>query len=93
MQDYLGGSNMVEWESRKSDKVNKVQVDELVAFNNEKTKGVVIQWSGNNGWGEYTIYFDKDEICADSECMDNNEDKRFLKALFEDLLNKVRILE
>ena len=59
----------------------------------------------NLGFGQYTLYFDhKDltvedgledcvltKVTADSECMDKGEDKEFLKALMEKLIDMVEV--
>ena len=34
----------------------KVQVDDIEPFVNEKYSGFKILWSGDIGWGEYTLY-------------------------------------
>lgn len=71
----------------------KVQVDDINTFFNDKYVGFVIEWSGNVGFGEYTIYRSTKGSSwhADSECMDDNEDKSFLKKLFEDLIEQITI--
>ena len=42
-----------------------------------------IGWSSDIGFGEYAISIDAGNISGDSECMDNNEDKDFLKELLK----------
>ena len=48
--------------------------------------GLLIEWSSDIGFGEYAIYQCKDDPnqwCADSECMDINEDKEFTRELMK----------
>lgn len=66
--------------------------------------GLIIRWcSPEIGFGEYTIHtkvkrnefgFAEDEVLieGDSECMDDNENKVFLKALFDKVLEKINII-
>ena len=66
--------------------------------------GFIIRWSSPEiGFGEYTIHtkvkrndfgFAEDEVLieGDSECMDGNENKAFLKALFDKVLEKINII-
>lgn len=76
-------------------KVN-VEVCDVEPFANNKYKGFTLTWSGNIGFGEYTIYQnadDPDKWKADSEHMDTTEDKWFLKLLMEDFINKLEVTE
>lgn len=90
MQIKRGGFSMVNW-VRRNGQQSVVSVDEVHAFSNEKYNGLKISWSGDIGFGEYTITFNGKNIHADSECMDDNNDKNFLKALLEDLVNQTII--
>lgn len=47
----------------------EIQVDDIEPFVNEKYKGFKILWSGNIGFGEYTIYkkVGEDEWYVDDE--------------------------
>ena len=64
---------------------NIIPAEESVS--NEEIQVVGIDWSCNLGFGRYELYFEENgtKIRADSECMDSNDDKAFLKAL----LNKI----
>ena len=71
-----------------------VQVDDVEPFVNDKYIGFKILWSGNIGFGEYTIYKEanKNEWYADDECMEkSNEDRTFLKLLLDDFIKQVKI--
>ena len=75
------------------DRIN-LEVYDVQPFVNERSSGFVIEWSSDIGFGEYTIYkrTDSDEWRGDSEHMDNNEDKDFIRELmrlFTDQLNVV----
>ena len=77
--------------------VNTINLDayEFEPFVNEKYTGVVIRWGSDIGFGEYTIYKanGSDEWCAQSEHMDNNEDKDFIKELMKLFIEKLNITE
>lgn len=66
-------------------------------FVNEKYMGVVIRWDSNIGFGEYTIYkpvdSDNNKWYAQSEHMDNNEDKDFIKELMKLFIEKLDVVE
>ena len=56
------------------------------------TCGIIIEWSGNIGWGEYEIYQTEDgRWHGDSECMDRGEDKEFLKYLLKYLVDNTEV--
>lgn len=70
-----------------------VEVQAIYPYINDEHRGIVIEWDGTNGWGEYTVSIVNDKIIGESECMDDNSDKRFLRALFEDILAQINIIE
>lgn len=76
------------------DSIN-LEVFDVNPFVNERGSGIVISWDSNIGFGEYTIYkrVDSDEWHADSEHMDNNEDKAFLKELLKLFVEKLDIVD
>lgn len=77
--------------------VDKINLDayEFEPFLNEKYTGVVIRWDSDIGFGEYTIYKEagSDEWHGDSEHMDNNEDKSFVKELLKLFIDKLDIID
>lgn len=77
--------------------VDKINLDayEFEPFVNEKYTGVTIRWDSDIGFGEYTIYKDinSDKWCAESEHMDNNEDKSFIKELMKLFIESLDITE
>jgi hypothetical protein len=76
------------------DKIN-LDVHEIEPFINEKYVGFVIKWDSDIGFGEYTIYkaVGSDKWQADSEHMDNNEDKAFLKELLKLFVGSLEIVD
>lgn len=62
-------------------------------FMNNKYTGFTIRWDSDIGFGEYVIYksIDSDEWHADSEHMDSNEDKAFIKELMKLFIEKLVI--
>lgn len=77
--------------------VDTVNLDayEFEPFANEKYTGITIRWNSDIGFGEYTIYksVDSDEWRAESEHMDNNDDKSFIKELMKLFIEKLNIIE
>ena len=74
----------------------KVQVDNIEPFINEKYSGFKILWSGDIGWGEYTLYkkAGEDEWYIDDEYMESpKNDRTFLKILFEDFAKQLEAEE
>lgn len=73
--------------------VNNINLDayEIKPFVNDRFTGLVITWDSDIGFGEYTIYKEvgSDEWYADSEHMDSNEDKDFLKELMKLFIEKI----
>lgn len=82
--------------ARKHD-VNDIhlQIDSIEFFyKNPHTgeSGMIISWSSEIGFGEYTIYMTSEgELMADAETMDCNEDKAFGRKLMELLMDMVDI--
>jgi len=74
---------------------DKINLDpyEVEPFVNEKYRGFVIKWDSDIGFGEYTIYqkIGSDEWHADSEHMDSNADKAFIKELMKQFIDKLNI--
>ena len=78
-----------------------LQIDFVVPFRDSTYKGFTIGWSSPSiGFGEYQIWFEKDnesddeysyKIFADTEHMDKDEDKEFTKALLNLLIDKINI--
>ena len=77
--------------------VDTINLDayEFEPFANEKYTGITIRWDSDIGFGEYTFYkaVDSDKWCAESEHMDNNEDKSFIKELMKLFIEKLNITE
>lgn len=84
---------------KKKGRINRrkmtVHVDGVEPFKNEKFEGFSLYWSGNIGFGQYVIYrgTGENEWHADSECMDSNDDKWFIKRLLLDFVSQVKIDE
>lgn len=75
--------------------VNEINLDayEIKPFVNEMYTGIVIKWDSDIGFGEYTIFkpVDSDQWYAESEYMDTNEDKSFIKELMKLFIEKINI--
>ena len=77
--------------SRKHD-LNSInlKVENVEPFDRGDVRGLFIEWSSDIGFGKYTIIQEYDVstqtsklLIADSEGMDNDDDKSFGKKLFE----------
>ena len=77
--------------------VDSINLDayEIEPFINEKYIGFVIKWDSAIGFGEYTIYrsVSSGDWKADSEHMDNNDDKAFIKELLKLFIEKLDIID
>ena len=83
-----------------------VNVTDVAVFVNELCPygGIRIYWDGDKGFGQYDLivrsYYDEEsppdnyklKITGDSEYMDTNEDKSFLKSLVESLVNHIEVI-
>jgi len=80
------------------DREVNLSVDYIHAFDNEQFNGVRIEWYTNGiGFGQCDVLFDTDEagdpkITADTECMCRQNDKDFLRALFDEILDKIEVI-
>lgn len=56
---------------------------------------IIFHWSSDIGFGEYALYYDNEKDCwlADSEHMDKEENKEFLKELMNLWVNEIKIEE
>ena len=61
----------------------------LVTCNN----AFVLQWDSNIGWGEMTFYKDGDKLNVETECMSDNDDKRFIKLVLDKFIEKLEVVE
>ena len=53
---------------------------------------IILVWSGNIGFGEYSLYKEKDgQWRGDSECMDRGEDKEFIRLLLDKFVEGLEI--
>lgn len=80
----------------KSGKEVVIDSIQLEAGENENgTQVIVIDWSSNIGWGQYTLYKNQDEQVwkGESETMDSNEKKEFLQLLLNKFIESVEVVE
>lgn len=68
---------------------------DITPFSNEEYEGVEIKWDSNQGFGTYTLYRVKGSSnwIADSEHMDSNENKNFLRKLLQKFADEVEVIE
>lgn len=74
----------------------EVHVDDIEPFVNELCTGFKILWSGDIGFGEYTIYrkVNENKWYVDDEYMENpKNDRTFLKLLCENFIKQLEEIE
>lgn len=74
----------------------KLDVTGVSIFKNETFPlgGIIINWSGDPGFGQYTLLLKEDgTFHGESECMDRGEDKEFIRALFAKIADKMTVVE
>ena len=71
-----------------------LEINHVGVFKNESEAGLWFDWSSEIGFGEYNIYRDlkTHEWKGESEYMDSNEDKAFLKELMNKFIDKINIV-
>lgn len=66
----------------------------LFPIKDSSSMGMRLEWSCNLGWGQYDLVFNEDgSIEGYSECMDNNDDKKFITTLLEKMIEKINIID
>lgn len=53
--------------------------------------GLRIYWDSNIGFGQYDIWVEDDKIYGESECMDSQNDKGFIRKLLELVVDQMTI--
>lgn len=53
--------------------------------------GIRIEWNSDLGFGQYDLQIRDGRLVADSECMDQGEDKEFLRKLLSIIADKAEI--
>lgn len=73
--------------------IENLKIDEVDCFENSRGYGVVIiPWSANIGFGELTLYQEKDgKWKAHTECMCNNEDKEFIRMVLNKWVDEMEV--
>ena len=68
---------------------------EIVGFHpfyrSDEDNGFVIEWDSDIGFGQYTIYKTPEGFVADSEHMDSNKDKDFIKELMRLFIKDLKV--
>lgn len=74
--------------------IKNLCIESFNTFATGRYKGIEITWSSGARFGIYSIYMDllDNKIYADSEKMDNNEDKEFITALLQELVKKIEVV-
>lgn len=70
----------------------ELQIDEVWPVSTDicKKGGIGIDWSGDIGFGQWTVWWGEDgKLHADTECLDNNDSKKFTKAILERLVDLI----
>ena len=66
-------------------------IDEVWPVNTDfvPNGGIGINWSGPIGFGQFILYWQDDELHVDTEYLFTNEDRNFIKTIFNLLADKV----
>ena len=73
------------------DTINLEIVEFYPFYHSDENNGFVIEWESDIGFGQYTIYKTSEGFAADSEHMDSNEDKDFIRELMKLFVEKLTI--
>ena len=60
-------------------------------YHSNENNGFAIEWDSDIGFGQYIIYKTPDGFVADSEHMDSNEDKDFIKELMRLFIEDLKV--
>lgn len=73
--------------------ITGLNVDEVRVFDGTQYTGVVFCWSANIGFGELTIYKENsDDVWrADTEYMCKDDDKEFIKMVFDKWIEQMHV--
>ena len=71
-----------------------LKIDNTIPFYSDNFAGLIIEWSSDIGFGQYEIYqaVGSTEWYADSEYMDINEDKEFIRELMRLFIEQLDII-
>ena len=75
------------------DTINLEIIGIIPFYHSNENNGFVIEWDSDIGFGQYIIYKNQDGFIADSEHMDSNEDKDFIKELMRLFIEDLKIEE
>lgn len=73
---------------------HKIQIDEVwpVSTKVYPNGGIGVSWSGDIGFGEWSLWWGKDgKLHADTERLDNDESKKFTRTIFELLIDQIEV--
>ena len=69
-----------------------LELTDVEFFDSKGYQGMYLSWKSGIGFGEYTIYKGKDGIWkADSETMDCDTDRDFIKELMRQFIERLEI--
>lgn len=74
-------------------KIENLEITEIAPYENAMWAGIRICWSANNGFGECDLFKSRgsEQWCVDTEKMCDNQNKAFLKMLFDKLVETVEV--
>lgn len=73
------------------DTINLEIIGIIPFYHSSENNGFVIEWGSDIGFGLYIIYKTPDGFVADSEHMDSNEDKDFIKELMRLFIQDLKV--
>lgn len=76
--------------SERKNNVNEINLD-VRNIITHSSGGIRIEWTSDIGFGQYDIQIRDGRLVADSESMDKDEDKSFLRKLLSIIADKAEI--
>lgn len=73
------------------DTINLKIVSFYPFYHSKDNNGFIIEWESDIGFGEYRVYKTPRGFVADSEYMDSNEDKDFIKELMRLFIKDLKV--
>jgi len=78
----------------KNIQITNVSVDNIINTLGKTERYIAMGWSSNDSFGEYTMWYNPTDQkwYADSEGMDKQDNKEYLKALMNQFIEQITII-
>jgi hypothetical protein len=61
--------------------------------NDRNEEGFCLNWGSNIGWGQMTFINNEGKLKVETECMSDNNDKKFIKLVLDKFIEKLDVIE